>query len=38
MVQAMKKKKIIRTIPTHRRFLVQFFVRLDSLYFGTTQL
>jgi hypothetical protein len=24
MVQAMKKKKIIRTIPTHRRFLVQF--------------
>jgi hypothetical protein len=24
MVQAMKKKRIIRTIPTHRWFLVQF--------------
>jgi hypothetical protein len=38
MVHAMKKKRIIRTIPTHRWFLVQFFVWLDSLYFGTTPL
>jgi hypothetical protein len=32
MIQAMKKKNI-RTILTHRWFLIQFFVRLDSLSF-----